>query len=243
METELPSQSDELVQAALKASVSVIPVFGGLIAELGNCLVNPVEERKREWARNLEKALQVLKLQYKKLPQTLAEEPAFLTALFKATGIALATHRKEKQALLREFLIAVGSRAIPDEELQNALLKLLDDFTVGHLDILRFLESGHALIEGMETLETVYGHYRQEYKGALGRTTFRWIIADLSARMVIHLGDMEDMNEFASQRISLAPEDSGIRPLQITDLGGQLLALLRGNAGWPTISPHVSQEG
>jgi len=45
--------------------------------------------------------------------------------------------------------------------------------------------------------------------------------------MVIHLGDIEDMNEFASRQERLLLESSKIRPFQITDLGRQLLKLLR----------------
>ena len=229
METKRPTQSSELLQAAIKGSISAIPVVGGLISELGSCLISPLDKRKREWAEEVEKALQVLTSQYQKLPAALAEDPAFLTALLKATATALATHRKEKWTLLRHFLIGVGSRAIPDEELQHALLRLLDDLSVGHLEVLRFLETDYGVIKGKETLEAIYGRYHYEHKSELDRITFRWILADLSARMVIHLGDIEDMNEFASQRNSLVLESSKVRPLQITDLGRQLLKLLRGN--------------
>jgi len=229
METKLPSQSSELLQAAIKGSLSAIPVVGGVISELGSCLISPLDKRKREWAEEVEKALQVLISQYQKLPATLAEDPTFLTALLKATAIALTTHRKEKWTLLQHFLIAVGSRAIPDEELQHALLRLCDDLSVGHLEVLRFLETDYGLIKRKETLEAIYGRYHNEHKGELDRITFRWILADLSARMVIHLGDVEDMNEFASQRNSLVFESSKVRPLQITGLGRQLLKLLRGN--------------
>jgi hypothetical protein len=64
----------------------------------------------------------------------------------------------------------------------------------------------------------------------LGRTAFRWILSDLVARMVIHLGDIEDMNEFASQRENMVAESSKIRPLQITELGKELLNLLKTDA-------------
>jgi hypothetical protein len=201
---------------------------GGLIAELGSCLVSPVDKRKREWCDEVEKALQILSSQYQKFPGALSEDPAFVTALLKATATALATHRKEKRVLLRHFLISVGSRAIPDEEMQHALLRLLDDLSVGHIEVLRFLEADYDLLKGKETLEAFYGRYHYEHKGEPDRITFRWILADLSARMVIHLGDIEDMNEFASSRAGLLLESSKIRPFQITDLGRQLLELLRG---------------
>jgi hypothetical protein len=229
MQTKLPKQSSELVQAAIKGSISAIPVVGGLISELGSCLISPIEKQKREWAAEVEKALQVLSSRYQKLPEALAEDPAFLTALLKATAAALATHRKEKWTLLQRFLIGVGSKAIPDEELQHALLRLLDDLSVGHLEVLRFLEADYTVIKGKQTLEAIFGRYHYDHKGELDRSTFRWILADLSTRMVIHFGDVEDMNEFVSQRESIVTEKSTGRPLQITKLGWEFLKLLREN--------------
>jgi hypothetical protein len=227
MATKLPSKSSELVQAAIKGTVSAIPVVGGLIAELGACLISPVDNRKREWAEEVDSVLQVLKSQYQKPPVTLAEDAAFVTALLKATSTALATHRKEKWKVLREFLIGVGSRAIPDEELQHAILRLLDDLSVGHLEVLRFLDADCGTIKEKNQLEAIYGRYHYQHKGDLNRITFRWILADLSSRMVIHLGDVKDMTEFSSQIDNIVAEDSKFRPLQITDLGRQLLKLLR----------------
>ena len=227
METKLPTKSEELLEAAIKGAVSgILPVVGGLIAELVTCLVSPLDKRKREWCDEVAKALQILSSQYQKLPQALAEDAPFVTALLKATATALATHRKEKWALLRNFLISVGSRTIPDEEMQHALLRLLDDLSVGHIEVLRYLEADYDLLKGKETLEAFYDRYHHEHKGELDRISFRWILADLSARMVIHVGDIEDMNEFASRRESLVAS-SEIRPFQITDLGRELLKLLR----------------
>jgi hypothetical protein len=40
METKLPTKSSEVLEAAIKRAVSAIPVVGGLIAELGSCLVS-----------------------------------------------------------------------------------------------------------------------------------------------------------------------------------------------------------
>lgn len=230
MRTKLPESTSEIVQAAIKGAVSAIPVVGGLIAELGSCLASPLEKRKREWAEEVEVALQVLRADYQELPNTLAEDSVFVSALLKATTTALATHQTEKRILLRNFLIGVGSKAIPDQELQHALLKLIDDLSIGHLEVLRFLEEDYLTITEKDDLEAIYGRYHFARTGQLNRITFRWIVADLSTRMVIHLGDIEDMNEFASQRETIVTESSKFRPLQITDLGRELLKLLRNSA-------------
>jgi len=111
--------------------------------------------------------------------------------------------------------------------MQHALVRLLDDLSVGHIEVLHYLEADYDVLKGKETLEAFYGRYHYEHKGDLDRISFRWILADLSARMVIHLGDIADMNEFASRQASLLLESSEIRPFQITDLRRQLLKLLR----------------
>lgn len=226
MNNPYPSASQELTQAAIKGAVSAIPVVGGLIAELGSCLASPVEKRKRAWCIEVEDALSELAEKHARLPQSLVEDPAFVSTFLKATVAALATHQEKKRAMLRAFVVAVGSRAIPDEELQHALLRLLEDLSVGHIEVLGFLRTDEVALASKENIEDVFGRYHSEYHGRLDRMAFRWILSDLASRMVIHLGDLEDMKEFASQQSSLALQSSKIRSLQITELGKQFLELL-----------------
>jgi hypothetical protein len=227
MKNKLPSSSAEITQAAVKGVLSAIPVVGGLVAELGSCLVSPLDKRKHAWAEEVEAALQVLATQYHRLPDALSDDPAFVSALLKATAAALATHQKKKIEALKKFLVAVGSKSLPDEELQQALLRLLEDLSVGHIEVLAFIEADYSVLSQKESLEAIFGRYKDQHQGKLDRATFRWILADLSSRMVIHLGDLEDMNEFASQIQNLGLSQSKILPIQITELGRQLLRLLR----------------
>lgn len=68
MENKLPSTSEELTEAAIKGTLSAIPVVGGLIAELGCCLVSPLDKRKRAWSEEVEIALEKLSKNYQRLP-------------------------------------------------------------------------------------------------------------------------------------------------------------------------------
>jgi hypothetical protein len=230
MQNQLPTSNEELTQAAIKGAVSAIPVVGGLVSELGAWLLSPLEKRKRVWSEEVEAALAELASKHQRLPEALAEDPAFVTALLKATSAALATHQKLKLAALRRFIVAVGSQALPDEELQHALVRLLEDLSVGHIEVLRFLERDYEVLASKQNLEDVLSRYQTEHHGALDRMAFRWILSDLVSRMVVHLGDIEDLREFASKREGLVLESSGIRSLQITDLGRRLLVLLRADA-------------
>ncbi len=197
---------------------------------MGACLVSPVEARKREWAEEIESAVKKLFEDHALLPEVLVKDPAFVSALIKATAVALATHRAEKRAMLRNLIVRIGARAIPDEELQHALLRLLEDLSAGHIEVLRFLKAHEAAVTSAESLEDIFAIYRTRYHGALGRMAFRWTVADLEARVVIHLGDLEDMSEFASQRSGIALEGSRIRPLQITELGFRFWDLVQEDA-------------
>jgi hypothetical protein len=227
MKNQLPSSSEDLVEAAIKGVVSAIPVVGGLIAELGSCLGSPLEKRKRAWSDEVEAALAELASKHQRLPHALAEDPSFVSALLKATRAALATHQKLKIAALRSFLVAIGAKKVTDEELQEALIKLLEELSVGHIEVLSFLEAEYCVIAKEEKLEAVFDLYHSACKGQFDRMTFRWMLADLASRMVIHLGDLEDMDEFATQLNTYASPDSKVRPLQITQLGKQLLGVLR----------------
>jgi hypothetical protein len=188
-----------------------------------------LEQRKRRWAREIESAIQELQSKYQILIQELADDPLFVTALTKATSAALATHQKEKICALRKFLVSVGARRITDDELQNVILRLLDDLSVGHFEILCFLEQCYRQITPKDSLEAVFELYQNTYQGKFDRMSFRWMLADLSNRMVVHLGDLEDMNEFKSMTETLSTHRSKIRPLQITKLGYELLNFLRKN--------------
>lgn len=157
----------------------------------------------------------------------LAEDPEFVTALLKATSAALATHQKKKVELLRNFVVAVGAKAISDEELQQAFLRLIEDLSVGHIEVLLFLEKDYNIILNEEKLEVVFERYSHKHQGKLDRMAFRWILADLASRMVVHLGDIEDMDEFSSQQVSITTNGSKVRPLQITKLGHQFLKLIQ----------------
>jgi hypothetical protein len=227
MKNKLPSPSQEITEAAMKGVVSMIPVVGGLLAELGGRLVNPMDKRRRLWFEEMELGLEELAEKFDRLPEALGNDPEFVTALLRATAAALATHKVEKLHALRKFVVAVGGRAIPDEELQSALLRLLDDITVGHIEVLQFLEKNLGEIRRMEDLESVFGSYRYRNGGRLDRTAFRRILSDLTSRMVIHSGDLEDLNEYKSLRAGIVAENSKILPLQITELGRELLSLLR----------------
>ena len=57
MRNRFPDSSEEVVEAATKGVVSMIPVVGGLLAELGAVLVNPLDTRKRAWIKEVEEAL------------------------------------------------------------------------------------------------------------------------------------------------------------------------------------------
>ena len=104
--------------------------------------------------------------------------------------------------------------------------RLIDELTIGHIEVLLFLEKSLGEIRKMEDLESVFGSYKYRNHGQLDRMAFRWILADLASRMVIHLGDLEDMNEYKTQRESIVTEDSRVRALQITKLGRELIAFL-----------------
>ncbi len=226
MENKLPTGREELTQAAIKGVVSAIPVVGGLIAELGCHLMSPLDKRKRAWSEEVESALDELAIRYGRFPEALVEDSAFVSVFLKATATALATHKKKKIKALRDFVVAVGSRAIPDEELQHVLLKLLEDLSIGHIEVLLFLEDNYGELKKKEQLESIFGIYRYRHEGELDRMAFRWILSDLESRMVIHLGDIKDMNEFASRKDTLLSESSKLRFFQITKLGRHLLQVL-----------------
>ena len=226
MKNKLPSKKQELAEALVIGAVGTLPVVGGLLAEFGNRIFNPLEKRRNAWTREVESALDVLQSNFHKLPAELAENPAFVTAVVNATRTALGTHREEKIQALRKYIISVGSDSLLEEELQNALHSLIDAFSVSHFNVVYYLSKLAGEDEQLVNLESLYLAYSDAREKQIGRMNFRWVLSDLSNRMVVHLGDAEDYSEYSSGHNVLETESSHTKPIQITELGTALLKLL-----------------
>src|SRR2546423_9419772 len=111
--TESPSDPRiETAAAILKGAVSGVPFVGGLIAEVGNLYLNPLEKRKQLWLAEVGQAIDDIRRRYSLLPTSLQNDDRFVSFLYQTTILALKNHRREKITALRN---ALDSAAKPEQ--------------------------------------------------------------------------------------------------------------------------------
>ncbi len=151
MSERYPQPSDaDVVHAATRGLVSLIPVAGGSIDELLSLILAPsVSRRRDEWFKELADVVEEVK---KKLDnfkiEDLAQNEAFVSATIQATRIAAGTHKEEKRKILRNALLNVALGQGPDEDTQQIFLNIVDAFTASHVRVLDVLWRGPSQMAG-----------------------------------------------------------------------------------------------
>ena len=221
---ELPKT--EAAAALLKGAVSAIPVVGGVVAELANLYLNPMERRKQAWVAEVSQAINAINARFALLPEDLERNESFISFLYQATLCALKNHRREKLKALKGALISsLDTNRFP-EDTALQFLRYIDELTVTHLALLSQMSALGEKLAQLEMLEHLYTELSATLETPLERTAFRTFVYDLDSRFLIRVGDLIDFPEYASKRSFLETEGSVARPLQVTPLGFAFLSFL-----------------
>jgi len=138
----LPDQrKGEIAQAVAKAALSLVPIAGGPLAELVGLVLQPAIGRRRDvWLGQLETAIEDLQARLDAPSiEELSANDLFVTVVLNATQAALRTHQKEKVDALRIGVINAALPMAPGEQEQLMFIRLIDQLTPLHLQILRFM--------------------------------------------------------------------------------------------------------
>jgi len=216
----------EIAAAAARGLVSAIPFAGGLISEIGNLYLNPLERRKQQWTKDVSDALNQIKEEFNLLPEQLQENESFVSALYQATEIAMRNHQIQKRAALRNALVS-SAASTEDYDLETRMLRYVDELSLAHISVLNILNLHVDQFALHEKLDQVYKKCCEFQQKEMDTLVFRSILQDLETRFLITLGDVEDFDEFKSRQNSMVTEDSGVKPLSVTGLGKSFLAYIR----------------
>lgn len=216
----------EAAAAAARGIASAIPFAGGLISEIGNLYLNPLEKRKKRWAQDVSDALNEIREVLKIMPEQLEKSESFISVLYQATEIAMRNHQSEKLVALRNALV---SSAVPDQDydLEMRMLKFVDELSLSHIRLLGIFDSHAGQFSRHEKLDQIFSAAKGYLQKPLDRIVFRSIVQDLVTRFLITLGDVEDFEEFKSKQQPLEAESSGIQPMRVTKLGKSFLTYIR----------------
>jgi hypothetical protein len=126
----------------IKAGLSAVPFVGGPLAEFFAAIINPpLQKRREKWVESIAEGLQMLqeKMENFKL-ESLSQNEAFITTAMHASNIAIRNHQEEKLEALRNAVLNSALPNAPEDDLQAMFLGFIDDFSPGHLRILKLFD-------------------------------------------------------------------------------------------------------
>jgi hypothetical protein len=217
------NSKEETIAAIAKGAVSIIPIVGGIVSEVGNLYLNPIEKRKQRWVNEVTLAINEINQQFAILPEQLEMDERFISFLYQTTILALKNHQKEKINSLRNALVSSANPNEIGEDVAFQFLRYIDELTPSHLHLLACLNKHIGQFARFENLEQVYGKFSELSSLHIDRTTFRSFLHDLDARFLIRIGDLEDLPEFASKISFRVTESSSTKTLEVTSLGRMFL--------------------
>lgn len=131
----------DVTHAAVSAAIQLVPVVGGLGADLFKSVVAPpLSKRQDKLLIMVAEGLVALRDQRANFDiEKLSEDEGFIsTTITHALHVGLRTHQEEKLAALRNAVLNSALPNAPDDDLQLMFVNLIDRFTSWHLEILSY---------------------------------------------------------------------------------------------------------
>ena len=178
------STSGDVAHALAKAGLSAVPVFGGPAVELFQLFVqSPLQRRQVEWMNTVGKLLRHLERRGLDLT-SLQNNEQFITAVMRATQIALRTHSELKLGALRNALRAAATSRETGDTGEHFYLHLVDELSEMHIRILGFLDA--PTLPSVGTLFTVPEMLEAAIPDLIQmRTLYYQLILDLHTRGLV----------------------------------------------------------
>jgi hypothetical protein len=224
METYSSPKSEAAV-AVVKGVLGAIPYAGGLLAEVYNLYLNPLETRKQRWIEQVAEVIDKIQRELGTLPADLQQNEQFVSFLYQATMIALKNHQQEKLSALRAAIVSIVRPEAPSEDLSFQLLHFIDDLSVTHIRVLHCLSKHADQFSEYTALEDVLTLF-QDLGEKIERLRFRAILHDLEVRFLIRILDVDDFPEFQSTQATLLLESAKSQPVRVTSLGEDFLRFI-----------------
>ncbi|OMD73599.1 MULTISPECIES: hypothetical protein [Paenibacillus] len=138
---ELKTTKGDVVHAAVKSTVSLIPGVGGYLSEAFSLLITqPAEKRKENILVMIDERLRELEERSFDI-ESLATNELFLSSVLQATQIAMRTHQKDKIMALLNAITSVATEQSLDDSQVHMFLSFIESFNEWHLRILLFFDN------------------------------------------------------------------------------------------------------
>jgi hypothetical protein len=135
--------------ASIKTGLNIIPLAGGALASAFETVFSsPIDKRKEEWLIQLAATVDEICAQVSGLtPEKLSENDLFVSAYLQASNIAVRSHQKEKIDALSKAVKNTVIITDLDETLKLIFIRIIDDMTPMHFQVLHFLACPKVYIE------------------------------------------------------------------------------------------------
>lgn len=172
------SGADYLITAAETAAGLIPePITSTAIQQLIGLITPPLQRRQENWLMGLGERVEHLEEAVSDIDKDrLAEDPMFVSALVRASQLALGTHQKEKLKALQNAVVNSALPDRPDENLQQMLLNYINDLTVWHIVALKYLPAP----------DEPKRNYYQEYANEMDKRNLQERLAKISSVAGIH---------------------------------------------------------
>lgn len=140
------------LEIATKTALGSVPVLGNLYSSVVDAVKSEcLAKRYRKWVETVENRL----LSLETTIEDLGQNDLFVSALLKASELAMKTSREEKINFLANAVVNSLNPSM-DEEKLIVFLDLLDKYTVSHIKIIYFFHNPKSF-EGIDSYEHSMG--------------------------------------------------------------------------------------
>ncbi|WDC83375.1 hypothetical protein PL321_11490 [Caloramator sp. mosi_1] len=140
---DLKNSKEDILHTAAKTGLSMIPVFGGVAAEIfSNIIAPPISKRRDEWLIRIYKELENIKSKIQNFDwDSLSQNDNFITIVMHATQTAIKNHNEEKLEALKNAVLNSAIKIEIDENLQLMFINYIDLLTPWHLKIFTYFRN------------------------------------------------------------------------------------------------------
>lgn len=207
LENYLKPQKKDIVYDGIKASLSAIPGFGGVLAEIFSFGVeSPIQKRKRDFLIELAKNLDKLEEEKQIKISELRDNPEFIDLIMLSLEIAMKNSRREKIQMLQTGVINSILSIKEDMDLNFTFLKAIDDLTWMHVKTLNEIgNKGYLGVYDFQ-LDLKFNKFLSELF-AIG--LIEYVPKDEENRIIHQKNNMEEIIEFLTEKQSMRITEKG----------------------------------
>jgi len=216
---QVPKETkNDKIHSLIKGAIGSIPFAGGVVSEtFGLIVAPPITKRREKWMELVVLELEKLKKSVEGFKvENLKNNDEFISFLIEASEIATKTHQDEKLNYLKNSISNFFNKNI-DFDKKYTILKLIDNLSSTHLNILRFISDNEINIQNkIKGFDGLLELYCQENNKIVDKDYFRKFVKDLENASLIRLsGDFEDFYGGSGY----VATDSGAPSIKLLDNG------------------------